>query len=99
MRTSGRFEITSALGENVRAFVPFALPPKEPSLELVGDLMERIRRAEEALRMLNAAAAMVPDVGWFVYAFVRKEAVVSSQIEGTQAVHSEERRADLGAPV
>lgn len=85
MRVTGRFEMTSAHGESVRAFVPFALPPKDPPLALDGDLTERLRKAEEALRMLTMAGAMVPDVGWFVYAFVRKEAVVSSQIEGTQA--------------
>ncbi len=85
MRTTGRYEVTSALGENVRAFVPSALPPQDPPLALNDDLAERVAKAEEALRLLNLAAAMVPDVDWFVYAFVRKEAVVSSQIEGTQA--------------
>jgi Fic family protein len=85
MRVTGHFETTSAHGESVRAFVPFTLPPKDPPLQLDADLTERLRKAEEALRMLNMAGAMVPDVGWFVYAFVRKEAVVSSQIEGTQA--------------
>lgn len=85
MRVTGRFETTSAHGESVRAFVPFALPPMDPPLALDQDLKERLRKAEEALRRLNMAGAMVPDVGWFIYAFVRKEAVVSSQIEGTQA--------------
>ncbi|MBI1948142.1 MAG: Fic family protein [Deltaproteobacteria bacterium] len=85
MRTSGRFETTAVLGENVRAFVPFALPPTGPPLALSDELRERVRRAEQALRLLDLAGAMVPDVAWFVHAFVRKEAVVSSQIEGTQA--------------
>ena len=68
MRVTGRSETTSAQSESVRAFVPFALPPKEPPLALDDDLNERLRKAEEALRMLNMAGAMVPDVGWFVYA-------------------------------
>jgi Fic family protein len=85
MRITGHYETTSALGESVEAFVPRALPPTEPPLVLDDDLVARVRRAEEALRRLNLAATLVPDIRWFVYAFVRKEAVVSSQIEGTQA--------------
>lgn len=85
MRVTGRYESTGVAGELVRAFIPLALPPSSPPLVIDAELAEGIRRAEESLRLLNLAGAMVPDVGWFVYAFVRKEAVVSSQIEGTQA--------------
>ena len=105
MRITGRLETTSVLGESVRAFVPLALPPTAPPIVIDGELLERVRKAEEALRMLNLAAAMVPDVGWFVYAFVRKEAVVSSQIEGTQATlvdllaYEAEKPADAGRDV
>src|SRR5207253_8884443 len=41
--------------------------------------------AEQELSRLDLAGEMVPSIEWFIYAFVRKEAVVSSQIEGTQA--------------
>ncbi|MDP2958768.1 MAG: Fic family protein [Longimicrobiales bacterium] len=67
------------------AFVPTPLPPIDPPLELEGRLAERLRDAEHALARLELAGAMVPDLDWFIYAFVRKEAVLSSQIEGTQA--------------
>jgi Fic family protein len=44
-----------------------------------------LARAEHALARLEVAGEMVPSIDWFIYAFVRKESVVSSQIEGTQA--------------
>lgn len=50
-----------------------------------GTLAERLHRAEQGLTRLDLAGEMVPSIDWFLYAFVRKEAVVSSQIEGTQA--------------
>jgi Fic family protein len=83
-RESGRYEVVSAGGENVRAFVPQPLPPV-PALEMDGPMRELLRGAETGLARLDAAGKMVPSVEWFVYAFVRKEAVISSQIEGTQA--------------
>ncbi|HKO52368.1 MAG TPA: Fic family protein [Polyangiaceae bacterium] len=67
------------------AFVPHALPPTEPPLNLDGAAQERLRAAEQALIRLELAGEMVPSLDWFIYAFVRKEAVLSSQIEGTQA--------------
>jgi Fic family protein len=54
-------------------------------LAIEGDLAERHTAAVAAIRLLRVAGAMVPDPGWFLYGFVRKEAVLSSQIEGTQA--------------
>ncbi len=84
-RETGRYESTSAGGEQVRAFVPHALPPAEPPLVIEGELAERVRAAEQALVRLELAGEMVPSLDWFIYAFVRKEAVLSSQIEGTQA--------------
>jgi Fic family protein len=84
-RATGDYDTTIAGGETVRAFVPFPLPPRDPPLEIVGPLHERLRVAEQALVRLELAGAMVPSMDWFIYAFVRKEAVISSQIEGTQA--------------
>lgn len=83
-RITGRYEITVAGGESVRAFVPDRLPPTKPPLDLAR-LDERLRAADRALARLEVAGAMVPSLDWFIYAFVRKEAVLSSQIEGTQA--------------
>ena len=72
-------------GEEVSAFIPFQLPPGDPSLDLDGDLAPLLARAREQVRLLDLAGDLVPSVEWFVYAFVRKEAVLSAQIEGTQA--------------
>ena len=84
-RTTGRYERTTVGGEEVAAFIPHPLPPAKPSILLDSALTERHRVAEQALVRLELAGEMVPSLDWFIYAFVRKEAVLSSQIEGTQA--------------
>jgi hypothetical protein len=84
-RTTGRYERTTVGGEEVAAFIPHPLPPARPPVVLDATLTERIRVAEQELVRLELAGEMVPSLDWFVYAFVRKEAVLSSQIEGTQA--------------
>lgn len=84
-RTTGRYERTAVGGEAVAAFVPEPLPPRAPPI-VVGDVLAaRLRTAEAAMIRLELAGEMVPSLDWFIYAFVRKEAVLSSQIEGTQA--------------
>jgi Fic family protein len=84
-RKTGTYERTIVGGEEIAAFIPAPLPPGGPPLALDGAVSERLRAAEQALVRLELAGEMVPSVDWFIYAFVRKEAVVSSQIEGTQA--------------
>ena len=84
-RITGKYERTLAGNEEVLAFVPLALPPREPALAIDDRMGERLRVAEHALSRLDLAGEMVPSLDWFLYAFVRKEAVTSSQIEGTQA--------------
>jgi Fic family protein len=84
-RTTGRYERTTVAGEQVAAFIPHALPPKDPPLGLGPARIERVRAGEQALVRLELAGEMVPSLDWFIYAFIRKEAVLSSQIEGTQA--------------
>ncbi|WP_428265791.1 Fic family protein [Haliangium sp.] len=84
-RETGHYETTTTGGERAQAFVPHALPPSEPAIAVEGTLAERVRAAEQALVRLELAGEMVPSLDWFIYAFVRKEAVLSSQIEGTQA--------------
>jgi Fic family protein len=84
-RSTGRYEHSLAGSEWVSAFVPFPLPPREPPIAIDGRTGEKLREAERALARLDLAGAMVPSLDWFLYAFVRKEAVISSQIEGTQA--------------
>jgi Fic family protein len=84
-RSTGTYLSALAAGEAVRAFLPAGLPVSDPPIELAGALAQRLLAAEAALRHLDLAAQMVPSLDWFLYGFVRKEAVVSSQIEGTQA--------------
>jgi len=84
-RETGAYRTSTTHGETVRAFVPHPLPPAAPPLAIEGELAERHAAAEAAIGRLRVAGAMVPDRGWFLYGFVRKEAVLSSQIEGTQA--------------
>ncbi len=83
-RAIGRYERTTVGGEEIAAFIPFALPPADPPLAWTSTLADRLRAAEQALVRLELAGEMVPSLDWFIYAFVRKEAVLSSQIEGTQ---------------
>ncbi len=84
-RKTGVYHTTVAGGEKIRAFIPHPLPPKNPVLRIEGELAEQHRSALTAIDRLEIASAMVPSQGWFLYGFVRKEAVVSSQIEGTQS--------------
>ncbi len=83
-RITGRNETSIAGGEQVNAFVPHRLPPTDPRVDL-GCLDGPLHKATLSLTRLEAAGEMVPSLDWFIYAFVRKEAVLSSQIEGTQA--------------
>ncbi len=80
---TGRYEEIVAGGEVVRAFVPASLPPK-PALDLAR-LQRPLERALLAVGRLDALSALLPDTGMFLYTYVRKEAVLSSQIEGTQS--------------
>jgi len=84
-RATGRYERSTVAGEEVAAFIPHGLPPADPPIVVDAALAERLRAAEQALVRLELAGEMVPSLDWFIYAFVRKEAVLSSQIEGTQA--------------
>jgi Fic family protein len=85
MRTLGTYRVTRVGDEEVRAFLPKPLPPKAPPLAIKGPLTELYVQATAALSRLAIAGAMIPNASWFLYGFVRKEALVSSQIEGAQA--------------
>jgi len=80
----GRYDLTAAGGEAVRAFVPVPLPPAPP-LALDGRLQQLLERAVLALGRLDSLSTLLPDTDLFLYAYIRKEAVLSSQIEGTQS--------------
>ena len=83
-KETGSYHVTGVAGEQVRAFVPAPLPPK-PALELDGPLQQMLESAVLALGRLDSVATLLPDESLFLYAYVRKEAVLSSQIEGTQS--------------
>jgi len=84
-RTVGIYEKTSTAGETVNAFVPAPLPPSNPPLDMNAELTGLLQCAEAGISRLRVAGSMVPSLDWLLYSFVRKEAVVSSQIEGTQS--------------
>jgi len=92
----GRYEIASAGGEQVRAFIPAPLPPV-PVLALDnGRLPSGLESATLALGRFDGISAFLPDRTFFLYAYVRKEAVLSSQIEGIQSSLSDLLLFELG---
>ena len=84
-RVTGKYRTTVVVDEEVKAFIPHPLPPNNPPLLIEGELAELHMEALAAIGRLGVAGAIVPSANWFLYGFVRKEAVISSQIEGTQA--------------
>ena len=81
---TGIYDTSTTSGEAVRAFVPNALPPVPP-IELTGKRQQLLERANLACGRLDAITALLPDASVFLYSYVRQEAVLSSQIEGTQS--------------
>ena len=97
----GRYVSTAVAGEKVQAFVPPPLPPV-PQLDLL-PLLGPLSEADRAVGRLDGITALVPDTSLFLYMYVRKEAVLSSQIEGTQSTLNDllrfESDAAAGAPI
>ena len=98
----GRYETVSTVGETVKAFIPNTLPPF-PALEITEELQKKLDEAAFLLGKLDGSANLLPDVGIFLYMFIRKEAVLSSQIEGTQSSLSDlllfELKENPGVPI
>ena len=82
--STGAYASSIAGGETVRAFVPNPLPPL-PALEITSTRQRLLERATLALGRLDSVSTLLPDPKLFLYAYVRREAVLSSQIEGTQS--------------
>ncbi|HBC87357.1 MAG TPA: cell filamentation protein Fic [Lentisphaeria bacterium] len=82
--STGEYVINSTVGETVKSFVPNPLPPNPP-LEIQPSLQDSIDKAHMALGRLDGMASILPDTSLFIYMYIRKEAVLSSQIEGTQS--------------
>jgi Fic family protein len=97
----GRFVETRIGGETVRAFVPPPLPPN-PQIDVMS-LLDRLSLAERALGRLDGITMLLPRQEQFLYMYVRKEAVLSSQIEGTQSTLTDllrfETEAGDGQPI
>jgi Fic family protein len=81
---AGRWIQQQAGPDGFAAFVPRPLPP-DPPLMIDADLQSRLDRANQALGRLDGITLLLPDPDVFLYSYVRKEAVLSSQIEGTQS--------------
>lgn len=80
----GRYVTISTVGEKARAFVPAPLPPR-PSIDWTAELRGKFDQALLALGRLDSVSTLLPDTSLFLYMYVRKEAVLSSMIEGTQS--------------
>ncbi len=83
-KTGNLTVISEAGGEKVRAFIPDPLPPKPP-LQMDDRLRELHDQSLLALGRLDSVSTLLPDTSLFLYMYIRKEAVLSSQIEGTQS--------------
>lgn len=81
---TGKYICISTVGERARAYVPEPLPPV-PGIEWTPELRDSYDRALLALGRLDSVASLLPETSLFLYSYVRKEAVLSSQIEGTQS--------------
>jgi len=71
--------------QGYKAFIPEPLPPKNPEFEISDELQAWLSKADRSLGRLDGSIQTLPDPDLFVYMYVRKEAVLSSQIEGTQS--------------
>lgn len=83
-RSTGTNVTSTTLGESVQAFVPHPLPPTDPALT-PETYVQQNRQAELALARLSGVSGLVPSVDWLLYSAIRKEALLTSEIEGTQA--------------
>jgi Fic family protein len=102
-KKTGQYVVISTVGgETCKAFIPDPLPPI-PALKISPDLQETMDKALLALGSLNSVSTLLPDTALFLYMYVRKEAVLSSQIEGTQSSLSDllmyESEAVPGVPI
>jgi Fic family protein len=80
----GSYVTISAVGEHAKAFIPHPLPPK-PAIDWSGGLQAKFDQAHLALGQLDSVTSLLPEASVFLYTYIRKEAVLSSMIEGTQS--------------
>ena len=87
-RQAGQFLRSSTSPEPFLAFIPAPLPP-DPPLQIDSALQQLLEKANRALGRLDGMGTLLPDTQLFLYSYVRKEALLSSQIEGTQSSFSD----------
>lgn len=80
----GHYVTITTVGEKAQAFVPAPLPPRPP-IDWTPELRSKFDQALLALGRLDSVSTLLPDTSLFLYMYVRKEAVLSSMIEGTQS--------------
>lgn len=85
---TGRYVTASTAGERYKAFIPAPLPAIA-QLNLQAEHFSLMEKANQALGRLDGLATLLPDTSLFLYFYVRKEALLSSQIEGTQSSFSD----------
>lgn len=81
---TGEYVTISTAGETCRAFIPNKLPPRPP-INFDSMLLEALNKASLAIGKLDGLTVILPEPSLFLYMYIRKEAVLSSQIEGTQS--------------
>ena len=77
-KETGRYQITNYSGEQVRAYIPASLPPSPP-VAIDGPLQQSLETASLALGRLDSLSDLLPNPALFIYTYIRKEAVLSSQ--------------------
>lgn len=80
----GTYVCSTTAGETVQAFVPNPLSPSPP-IDWTPQLLQAFENAQVAIGRLDSISRFLPDTKFFLYMFVRKEAILSSMIEGTQS--------------
>lgn len=80
----GKYVTVSTVGEKAQAFIPAPLPPRPP-IDWTPELRNKFDQALLAVGRLDSVATLLPETSLFLYMYIRKEAVLSSMIEGTQS--------------
>ncbi len=87
-KLQGKYVNITTVGEKAQAFVPAPLPP-HPPIDWTPELRSKFDQALLSLGRLDSVSTLLPDTSLFLYMYVRKEAVLSSMIEGTQSSFSD----------
>ena len=87
-KLQGKYVAITTVGEKAQAFIPSPLPPRPP-INWTPELRSKFDQALLSLGRLDSVSTLLPDTSLFLYMYVRKEAVLSSMIEGTQSSFSD----------